>query len=457
MHNPTGTLLATVQNGDGGEFAHYLRTPAGAWSRLTDFPDRIVQATFGPGGELYLISRAGAPRGKILRLSSASPDIGRAKTIIPEGPDTIVTSFYHASPSLVATKSRLYIVYQLGGPSELRVFDVDGKRLPGPAQQPNSSTGGLTKLEADEVLFGKTSYVEPSAYWRFSAGSDKTEKTALATNSPVNFDDVEVVREFATSKDGTRVPVTIIVPRGTKRDGANPILVTGYGGYGVSLAPSFHPVWRVLLDQGVICAVANLRGGGEYGESWHLQGNLTKKQNGFDDFAAVLKHLIDRGYTNPKKLAIEGGSNGGLLMGAILTQHPELVKTIVSHVGIYDMLRSELSANGVFNIAEFGTVADPDQFRALYAYSPYHHVKPGVPYPSTLFLTGANDPRVDPMQSRKMTARLQAAASSAALILLRTSSNSGHGAGTALSERIEQTVDAFAFLFNQLGVDYRAK
>jgi prolyl oligopeptidase len=455
MHNATGTLLATVQNGDGGEFAHYLRSPAGAWSRLADFPDRIIQATFGPDGELYLISRAGAPRGKILRLASANPELSRTETIIPEGPDTIVTSFYHASPSLVAMKTRLYVVYQQGGPSELRVFDLQGQRLPAPAQQPNSSTGGLAKLEGDEVLFSNTSYVEPSAYWRFSAELGKTERTALATHSPVNFDDVEAVREWATSKDGTRVPVTIIVPRGTKRDGLNPALVTGYGGYGVSITPSFHPVWRVLLDQGVICAVANIRGGGEFGESWHLQGNLTKKQNVFDDFAGVLRHLIDRRYTNPKELAIEGGSNGGLLMGAMLTQHPELVKTIVSHVGIYDMLRSELSANGTFNIAEFGTVADPDQFRALYAYSPYHHVQSGMHYPSILFLTGANDPRVDPMQSRKMTARLQATASGDAPILLRTSSNSGHGAGTALSERIEQTVDAFAFLFNQLGVDYR--
>jgi prolyl oligopeptidase len=212
----------------------------------------------------------------------------------------------------------------------------------------------------------------------------------------------------------------------------------------------------VLLDQGVVCVVANLRGGGEFGEPWHLEGNLTRKQNVFDDFAAVLKHLIDRGYTSAEKLAIEGGSNGGLLMGATLTQHPELVRTVISHVGIYDMLRSELSANGVFNIPEFGTVANPDQFRALHAYSPYHHVKPGSRCPSVLFLTGANDPRVDPMQSRKMTARLQQVVSADVPILLRTSSNSGHGSGTGLLERIEQTVDVFDFLFNQLGIEYRA-
>jgi prolyl oligopeptidase len=455
MDDASGTLLATVQNGDGGEFAHYLRSPGGKWSRVADFPDRIVQATFGPGSDLFLLSRAEAPRGKIARVSLSNPDLSRAETIIPEGPETIVTSFYHASPSVLATKSRLYVVYQLGGPSELRAFDLVGKRLSGPEQLPNSSVDGLTKLEGDEVLFSNTSYIEPPACRRFIADQGKTKKTALATTAPVDFHDVEVAREFAVSKDGTRVPVTILLPKGAKRDGTNPALVTGYGGYGVNLTPSFHPVWRVLLDQGVICAVANVRGGGEYGESWHRQGNLTKKQNVFDDFAAVLRHMIERGYTNPKKLAIEGGSNGGLLMGAIVTQHPELVKTVVSHVGIYDSLRSELSPNGEFNIAEFGTVNDPDQFRALYAYSPYHHVKSGVRYPSILFLTGANDPRVDPMQSRKMTARLQAAASGDMPILLRTSSNSGHGAGTALSERIEQTVDVYAFLFDQLGVTYR--
>jgi prolyl oligopeptidase len=246
-----------------------------------------------------------------------------------------------------------------------------------------------------------------------------------------------------------------MLPKGTKRDGSRPALVTGYGGYGVNLSPSFSATRRVLLDQGIVCAVANLRGGGEYGEAWHLQGNLTNKQNVFDDFAAVLQMMIDRGYTSREKLAIEGGSNGGLLMGAAFTQHPDLMKAVVSHVGIYDMLRVERSANGVFNIAEFGTVKDPGQFRALHAYSPYHHVGDGVRYPSILFLTGANDPRVDPMQSRKMTARLQAASSSDVPVLLRTSANSGHGAGTGLSERIEQTVDVFAFLFDQLGIRFR--
>jgi prolyl oligopeptidase len=232
----------------------------------------------------------------------------------------------------------------------------------------------------------------------------------------------------------------------------HPALLTGYGGYGVNITPAFGSVRSILLERGFVYAVANIRGGGEYGDEWHRQGNLTKKQNVFDDFTAVIQHLIERKYTNSQKLAIEGGSNGGLLMGAILTQHPELVRAVVTHVGIYDALRSENSPNGVFNIVEFGTVADPEQFKALYAYSPYHHVQKGTKYPATLFMTGANDPRVDPMHSRKMTAELQMNAGGDAPILLRTSSNSGHGLDSALSEQIEQTVDAYAFLFDRLGV-----
>ncbi|MDB5386465.1 MAG: Prolyl endopeptidase [Planctomycetaceae bacterium] len=457
MHDKSGTLLARVQNGDGGEFAHYLRSVDGKWTRINDFRDQIVQATFGPNDDLYVISRVKADRGKILRLSLAKPQLEQAETIIPEDKDTVVTSFYHAPPSLVVTQTRLYLVYQLGGPSELRVFDLKGTRLSGPEQLPLSAVGGLTKLDGDNVLFSSTSYVSPPTIYHFDATTGRTEKTWLASPSPVDFSDVEVVREFATSKDGTRIPVNILRPKNAMRDGSNPTVLNGYGGYGTNITPGFSAVKHVLLEQGFVYAVANLRGGGEYGEPWHRQGNLTNKQNVFDDFEAAARHLIARGYTSPAKLAIEGGSNGGLLMGATLTQHPNLMRAVVSHVGIYDMLRVELSPNGVFNIVEFGTVKDPDQFRALHAYSPYHHVQDGVKYPPVLFLTGANDPRVDPLQSRKMTARLQAATGSAEPILLRTSSNSGHGGDTALSEKIEQTVDVFAFLFDRLGVKFHSK
>jgi prolyl oligopeptidase len=252
------------------------------------------------------------------------------------------------------------------------------------------------------------------------------------------------------------VPVNILCRKGTKRNGKNPCLVTGYGGYGVSMTPGFSPNRRILLDQGFVIAIANIRGGGEYGEPWHLAGNLLKKQNVFDDFTAAIEHMIREKYTSSEHLAIVGGSNGGLLMGAIITQHPELVKVVVSYVGMYDMLRSELSPNGEFNITEFGTVKDLDQFRAFLAYSPYEHVEKGVDYPAILMLTGANDPRVEPMQSRKMIAKLQAATGSDAPILLRTSDSTGHGQGTPLADQINETVDAYGFIFDQLGIDFKA-
>ncbi len=181
---------------------------------------------------------------------------------------------------------------------------------------------------------------------------------------------------------------------------------------------------------------------------------LTRKQNVFDDFTAAMHHMIDRGYTRPEKMALLGGSNGGLLMGAMITQHPDLCRAVVSFVGIYDMLRVELAPNGQFNVPEFGTVKDPEQFRTMYAYSPYHHVTAGTAYPAVLFLTGANDPRVDPLHSRKMTARLLAATSSGRPVLLRTSSSTGHGLDTPLSGQIEESVDYHAFLFHELGLEY---
>jgi prolyl oligopeptidase len=198
--------------------------------------------------------------------------------------------------------------------------------------------------------------------------------------------------------------------------------------------------------------VANIRGGGEYGDAWHLAGNLTKKQNVYDDFAACAQYLVDRHYTSKERLACQGGSNGGLLMGAMITQHPELFGAVISSVGVYDVLREELTPNGLFNVTEFGTVKDPDQFRAMLAYSPYHNVKDSVQYPATLLLTGANDPRVSPANSFKFVARLQATGT-ARPVLLRTSMNTGH-IGTPLSARNQEYADIFAFLMSQLGVTY---
>jgi prolyl oligopeptidase len=310
---------------------------------------------------------------------------------------------------------------------------------------------GLAPLAGDDVLYRAESFVEAPAWYHWNAQRGQATKTGLAPQSSARFDDIEVVRETCTSKDGTQVPLSVVRRKGTPLDGSNPTLLYGYGGFGVSLSPTFNVGLRLFLDHGGVYAVANLRGGGELGDAWHLAGNLTRKQNVFDDFLGCAHHLIDARYTRPERLAIRGRSNGGLLVGAALTQEPELFRAVVAEVGVYDMLRVELSSNGQFNVPEFGTVTNEPQFQALHAYSPYHHVRAGQRYPASLFMTGENDPRVPPFQSRKMVARLQAASPDTP-VLLRTSGNTGHGGGTPLDARIEQAVDVWGFLFWQLGM-----
>jgi prolyl oligopeptidase len=358
---------------------------------------------------------------------------------------------------VVPTPGHLYVRDTTGGPSRVRLFDNDGHELRGPVLPPISAVGQIVSIGGGNALFYTSTYLEPPAWYRFDMTTGKSTRTALYETSPAKFGDAEVMRDFAISKDGTRVPVNIIRHKGTKLDGTNPALLQGYGGFGISLKPDFiGSDARVWLDQGGVYVIANLRGGAEYGEEWHKAGNLTHKQNVFDDFIACAEYLIDHKYTTPAHLAIMGGSNGGLLMGAALTQRPELFRAVVSFVGVYDMLRVELDPNGAFNVTEFGTVRDAAQFKALNAYSPYHQVKDGTTYPAILFLTGENDHRVNPMQSRKMTARLQCANRSDHPILLRTTSTAGHGIGTALDERIEENTDVFSFLFDQLGIKYTA-
>ena len=454
MHAASGRLLATVQNGDGGEFSMHLRERDGRWRTFSTFDDGHVQATFGPHDDLYVVSRHDAPRGRLLRVPIRQLDIAHGTEVIAEGADSIVTDFWEG-PTVWATRDRLYALFQTGGPTELRVFDLRGRPRPPLDTPPVSAVRALVPLATGDLLFRIESFVTPSAWMRLDGRTGAVTETPLRETSPVDTSGWEVRREMATSRDGTEVPVSIILPRGIELDGTHPCIVNGYGGYGVNIEPHFNPELALYLDNGVIFAVANLRGGGEFGEEWHAAGSLVHKQNVFDDFAAVLEHMIDRRYTSREHLAIIGGSNGGLLMGATLVQHPELVHAVVSFVGIYDMLRVELSPNGAFNVTEFGTVTDEAQYRALRAYSPYHNVRDGVRYPATLFLTGANDPRVEPWHSRKMTARLQVAQAGDAPILLRTSDTSGHGMQTALSEEIGEDTDVVAFLLAELGVEPR--
>jgi prolyl oligopeptidase len=442
-------ILATVANGDGGDFSHYLLGPDGNWKQLTQFTDQIKGARLGRDNALYLLSRADAPCGKILRLPLDTPELANATMIAPAS-EAVIQFIEPAARAL-------YVADLLGGPSQIRRFGLDGK---GETIIPIAKISAVSEMEPlkdNSLLFRDVSYTEPAAWSHCIPGKAEPLRTALVNTSPVSFADIEVTREFATSKDGTKVPLNIVRRKGTKLDGNNPTLLYGYGGYSISMSPNFDFTRRLWFDRGGVYVVANVRGGGEFGEDWHKAGNLTKKQNVFDDFAVAAEYLIKEKWTRPEKLALLGGSNGGLLMGAMITQHPDLMHAVVSAVGIYDMLRVELAPNGAFNVTEFGTVKDPEQFKALYAYSPYHHVVDGTRYPSILMMTGANDGRVAPYHSRKMVARLDEASKSSNPILLRTSSSAGHGIGTALSERIKQLADQYSFLFAQLDMRPSAK
>jgi prolyl oligopeptidase len=518
-------ILATVSNGDGGDYAHFLRDVSGKWTQITRFEDGVKQIEFGrdplyiewpKDDSLYLLSRNNAPRGKILKVPLAQPDLAASKVVVAERTNKVLQGF-------VPSSSGLYLHVINGGPSELRFHDLyaedDGltnddesegearrggdrgssqrsegattgeregnqQRAERPGTDDRGARGGrgergererrrprkewrlpltgtfsvqqMVCRRGDEVLFRTIRYTAPYAWSTYdpSKDRDRVNSTELKGTSPADFEDVEVLRETVTSKDGTKVPLNLIKRKGARLNGDIPTILTGYGGYGISMTPRFDFTRRVWLEHGGMFAVANLRGGGEFGEEWHKGGNLTRKQNVFDDFIACAEFLIRSNYTKPDRLAIEGRSNGGLLVGAALTQRPDLFRAVIGHVGVYDMLRVELDPNGEYNTTEFGTVKIPDQFRALYAYSPYHRVTEKVAYPSVLLLTGEHDGRVNPSHSKKLTARLQAATASKNPVFLRTSGSSGHGMGTALNERIAQLVDVYSFLFERLGIDY---
>ncbi|MEO6742701.1 MAG: prolyl oligopeptidase family serine peptidase [Chthoniobacteraceae bacterium] len=435
-------VIATVADGDGGDYAHWLRADDGAWQQITKFEDAVKRVVFGRDGTLYALSRKNAPRGKVLRMTLATPNLSEAAITVPQGANVM--------EGIVAAPGGFFLKELAGGPSQIRWFPA-GKEpvtVPLPAL---SAVQEMEVLHGDQLAFKSNGWLTPASFQTYDPQSEKLERLPISSTSPVSFDDIEVTRVMAKSKDGTEVPLNIMHRKGVKLDGMNPTLLYAYGGYGISMSPSFDFTRRVWFDAGGIFVVANLRGGGEFGEEWHKAGNLTRKQNVFDDFIACAEHLVRAGYTQPAKLAIMGGSNGGLLMGAALTQRPELFRAVVTMVGIYDMLRVELEPNGAFNITEFGTVKDRAQFNALHAYSPYHRVKDGTAYPAVLITTGENDGRVNPYNSRKMTARLQAATSSERPVMLRTSAASGHGMGSKLSERISEKADIYTFLITELG------
>jgi prolyl oligopeptidase len=430
-------VLDCVQKGDGGEWEMFVRPQGGGeWRRIADLEDRWIRTAFG-GDHLFVLSVKEAPHGQVLRVTLPE---GRSEVVVPESDVTI--------EGVAATDSRLWVVDIDGGPSRIRSFTHDGEQLPEVALPDVCSVEAVVRLAGSTVAWSVETFTRPPAWW-VCDDDGQPRRTALGTRTPIDLSEFEVRRVFATSKDGTQVPINLIARPGASQ-GA-PTLLYGYGGYAISLKPTFAPARLQWLEQGNVFAIANIRGGGEYGVEWHHGGRLTTKQNCFDDFIACADHLVETGVTAREELAIMGGSNGGLLMGAVLTQRPDIAAAVVCAVPVLDAIRSELSANGRFNITEFGTVEDPDEFAALLAYSPYHNVHDGTAYPPVLFTAGEFDPRVEGWHAKKMAARLQAATSSDQPILLRMESG-GHGIGQSLDQAVGLLTDYYTFIDDRLGL-----
>lgn len=454
------TAIALVQRGNSGAWSFYVLAPGKPAVRLSKYEDGVVYATQGADGAVYGISYRDAPNGKIVRLKPpfTPGGLARAPVIVPQGKAAIQSGGAESHlPDLTLNRSRLFVRRVLGGPQQVAVYSLAGKavgRLPLPDPAANQE---VIALPAGGVLFDAVTYLKPPYFARWTP-TGKVLATGLRETAQVSFPDAEVRRVFAPGRDGTNIPITLVMKRGLKLDGSHPVLMYGYGALGVNGSPFFvGAVRRIWLDAGGIYAEANVRGGSEYGEAWHRAAMLTRKQTSFDDFADAARYLETAGYTSPGKMAVYGGSAGGLLVGAAITQHPELFRAAAISVGLFDMIRWRLDPNGVFTEPEFGSVNNLGEFKAMLAYSPYHNVRKGVAYPGVLLISGDNDNRVSPWQSRKFAAALQAASASPWPILLRTSRSAGHGFGSSVDEITAQRADQYAFLMDQLGMRYTAR
>ena len=416
-------------------------------------------------GKLYITTDEDAPRYHVFVTDAGDYDRDHWKEIIPQS-DAVLQS-------VAVFGGKLFAQYEQNAASQLKVFDLDGKKLADlalPAIGTVVASGG--RWDRDEAFFGFQSFtLLPSVYRvelkpvQFVSGKNSYDlianptlwaKVAAPSIDPSAY---EVQQEWFNSKDGTRVPMFVVHKKGLRfgqrETGHNPTLLTGYGGFNVSQTPAFNAAAYLWLEHGGVYAVANLRGGAEFGEDWHRAGMLDKKQNVFDDMIAAAEHLISEKYTDSNHLAIRGGSNGGLLMGAMITQRPDLFRAVVCQVPLLDMLNYQNFQIARLWIPEYGSAENADQFKWLYAYSPYHHVKAGAEYPAILFMTADTDTRVDPMHAKKMAALMQAEAKNGASrtrpILLRIETKAGHGQGKPVAKQIEEWTDIYSFLFWQVG------
>lgn len=406
-------------------------------------------------GSVYIMTNEDAPRYRIFKAPLKNPQREDWKEIIPQSPQAVLSN-----SNIVGGK--IFAHYQQDATSRLKIFSSDGKFLRDVALPGLGNLEDLSRAyelggqhASQEAFFVYQSFTQPMTAYRFDLKSNQLSTFAKASDANIDANQYQVKQVFYHSKDGTRVPMFIVSKKGLKLDGRNPALLTGYGGFNITLAPTFLRTAFLWLEHGGVYAVANLRGGSEYGEDWHRAGMMDKKQNVFDDFIAAGEYLIAQKYTDKNHLAIQGGSNGGLLMGAALTQRPDLFRAVVCQVPLLDMLRYQNFQIARLWIPEYGSSADPKQFEWLYAYSPYQHVKSGTEYPAIMFMTADSDTRVDPMHAKKMTALMQAQAANGPdrPILLRIESKAGHGAGKPISKLVEEGTDIWSFLFWQVGVN----
>jgi prolyl oligopeptidase len=443
-------LLLTAFEGSSGRSELFLQNLKAATPpvELTSGKDFIYNGEIFRG-KLYITTNEDAPHFHLFVVDAANPNRANWKEIIP------ATGAILQGTSIVDGK--ILAQYEKNASSQLKLFELDGKPL-GEVELPGIGTiAGLGgKWDRKEAFFGFQSFTVPPSVYQIDLVSRKTSLWDKVDTPGIDPSAYEVRQLWYTSKDGTKVPMFVFHKKGLELNGKNPTLLTGYGGFNVSLTPSFVGARYLWLEHGGVFAVANLRGGAEFGEDWHRAGMLDKKQNVFDDFIAAAEFLISEKFTDKDHLAIQGGSNGGLLVGAALTQRPDLFRAVVCQVPLLDMLRYQNFLIAKFWVPEYGSAEDPKQFNWLYAYSPYHHVKPGTQYPAIMFMTADSDSRVDPMHAKKMAALMQAQAANGQSrerpILLRIDTKAGHGQGKPITKQIEDQTDVYSFLFWQLGV-----
>jgi prolyl oligopeptidase len=423
-----------------------LSAPAGKLQCITMGENFLYHADI-LDGQLYITTNEGAPRFRVFKASCAAPERANWKEIIAES-DAVI----EGQAAIIGKK--LFVHAIRNASSQLSIFDLEGKPVASVAMPALGSIFDLGgNWNSESAYFGFISYAIPPTIYEVSLNG-QTKKWARVEAS-IDPEKYQTEQLWFNSKDGTRVPMFVVSKKGLARNGRNPTLLSGYGGFNVGRTPFFNRnVMLLLLEQGGVYVDVQLRGGNEFGEDWHRHGMLEQKQNVFDDFAAAAEHLIAQKYTDAAHLAIQGGSNGGLLMGAALTQRPELFRAVVCQVPLLDMLRYQLFQIAKLWIPEYGSSDDPEQFKYLYAYSPYHHVKAGTRYPAVLFMTAESDTRVDPLHAVKMTALLQVQAANEPdqPILLRVDSKAGHGIGKPIMKLVDDAVDVWSFLFWQLGV-----